>query len=605
MVKAPVFVVLSPGGAATAHKLREALGEGEIHGARGRVDGVDVGFDDAMTHLADLFADGFPIVGLCAAGILIRALAPKLADKRTEPPVLALAEDGSAVVPLIGGHRGANELAGRLGEVLGITPVITTAGDARFGLALDDPPEGWVLANPQHARPVMAALLGGEKARLEGDAPWLAESRLPLEDDGKIALVATGRRVAGEADRLVYHPKVLALGVGCERGCEEEELIFLVEDVLARHDLAAAACAMVCTLDLKADEPAIHGLAGHLGVPARFFAKEALETETERLANPSQTVLREVGIAGVAEAAALAAAGPQGTLIVEKSKSKRATCAVAKAEKPLDPATIGRARGRLSVVGVGPGGPGWLSPEAARLLRQASDWVGYGAYLELGAGLAAGKRLHCFALGEEETRARRALELAGQGRNVALVSSGDPGIYAMAALVYELIDPATKSDIGDAARRAEIIVAPGISAFQAAAARAGAPLGHDFCAISLSDLLTPWEMIERRIGAAAEGDFAVAFYNPRSKRRKDQLDRAIAILKQYRPPQTPVIIAASLGRAEERMTVTTLARFDSRPVDMLTLVIVGASTTSAFEGGDGRMRVYTPRGYARKREQAS
>jgi len=673
MVKAPVFVVLSPGGAATARRLREALGEGEIHGASGRVDGVDAHFDDTMTHLAGLFADRSPIVGLCAAGILIRALARLLLDKRAEPPVVAVAENGTAVVPLLGGHRGANELAGRIGAALGIAPAITTASDARFGLALDDPPEGWVLANPQDAKPVMAALLAGQSARIEGNAPWLAESGLPLSGDGTIALVATERRVAGGPDRLVYHPKVLALGVGCERGCDGEELISLVETVLAGNDLAAAAVALVGSLDIKADEPAIHTLAAHLGVPARFFASQALEAETPRLVNPSEAVLREVGVAGVAEAAALAAVGPQGTLVVEKVKSKRATCAVARAQRALDPVQIGRARGRLSIVGIGPGAASWLSPEAEHLLRAADDWVGYGAYLDLAAGLtgvssvevgspphpATGKarafvgalapperplrltpdpssplanpvhpsppqggegrvrgwsdpiegrfggvRLHRFALGEEEARARHALELAGQGRDVALVSSGDPGIYAMAALVYELLDPMTESGIGDAARRAEIIVAPGISAFQAAAARAGAPLGHDFCLISLSDLLTPWGVIESRVRAAAKADFAVCFYNPRSKRRRDPLDRAMAILRQHRSPQTPVVVAAHLGREKEHVTVTTLDAFDAEAVDMTTLVIVGASTTRAFRRGDADA-VYTPRGYAKKREGAA
>jgi cobalt-precorrin 5A hydrolase / cobalt-factor III methyltransferase / precorrin-3B C17-methyltransferase len=605
MVKAPVFVALSPGGAATARKLREALGEGEIHGASGRVDGVDAQFDDTMTHLAGLFADGFPIVGLCAAGILVRAVASQLADKRDEPPVVAVAEDGSAVVPLIGGHRGANDLARRIAAALRVAPAITTAGDARFGLALNEPPEGWVLANPQDAKPVMAALIGGETARLDGDAPWLVESRLPFSNDGKIALTATDRRRTGSSRNLVYHPKILALGVGCERGCEGREMIALAESVLAGNDLAEGAVGLVASFEIKADEPAIHALAGHFGVPARFFGKKALAAETPRLFNPSDMVLREVGVAGVAEGAALAAAGPGGMLIVEKTKSKRATCAIARAAAPLDPAKVGHARGRLSIVGIGPGGAGWISPEAARLLRAADDWVGYGAYLDLASGLAAGKRLHRFALGEEEARAHLALELAGEGREVALVSSGDPGIYAMATLVYEMLDPATKHGIGDAARRAEIVVAPGISAFQAAAARAGAPLGHDFCAISLSDLLTPWEVIEGRIHAAAEGDFAIAFYNPRSRRRKDQLDRAMAILKQHRPPQTPVVVAGYLGREKEHVTVRALQRFDSADVDMTTLVLVGASTTRAFARGDGSAAVYTPRGYARKREATS
>lgn len=594
------IVVLGPSGLATARVLEGALPHASIHGLKGRVTECDVTFEKTMSHLAELFEAGTPIVGLCASGILIRALGSLLADKQEEPPVIAVAEDGSAVVPLLGGHHGANALAREVADALGVLPAITTGGDVRFGVALDAPPQGWVLANPEHAKDVMASLLAGAHARIIGDAPWVEQSRLPMAKDGEIELVVTHNIEQGSPSKLIYHPKRLALGVGCERGCEPGELIELVVKTLAEHNLVPGAIAIVGSLDLKADETAMHALADHVGAPARFFSVDELNAEAPRLKNPSEIVLREVGCPGVAEGAALASVGKQGSLIVEKTKSLRATCAIALAEAPIIAASLGRARGHLAVVGIGPGGAAWRSAEAVSLLRAATDWVGYGLYLDLISDLSRDTREHRFDLGQEEVRVRRALELAAEGRDVALVCSGDPGIYAMASLVFELLDTGSSgAPVSDAARRVEVTIAPGISALQAAAARAGAPLGHDFCAISLSDLLTPWEAIERRLQAAADGDFVVAFYNPKSRRRKDQLGKAIAILSAQRPGTTPVIIAASLGRPEEQITAIDIDRFDPEQVDMLSIVIVGSSATRSLTKTT-RSRIYTPRGYEAK-----
>jgi cobalt-precorrin 5A hydrolase/precorrin-3B C17-methyltransferase len=189
------------------------------------------------------------------------------------------------------------------------------------------------------------------------------------------------------------------------------------------------------------------------------------------------------------------------------------------------------------------------------------------------------------------------LEQAGQGKNVALVCSGDAGIYAMGALVFELL---ADGGLSDAAKRIGIEVSPGISALQAAAARAGAPLGHDFCTISLSDLLTPWEAIQMRVKAAAEGDFVIAFYNPVSKRRRTQLEYAKGVLLEHRPTDTPVILATNLGREGELVRVVPLSELDINEVDMLTVVIVGSSETQTVKTGDGKTWVYTPRGYSAK-----
>ena len=562
-------------------------------------------FTDTATHIRSLFESGQPIVGVCASGILIRILAPLLSDKRDEPPVLAVSEDGASVVPLLGGHRGANELAQRIAAALGGHAGITTAGDNRFGVALDAPPERWTLANPDDAKSVMAALLAGATARIDGDAPWLAESRLPFVAESEIRLVATTRTIAGDDRTLIYHPRRLAIGIGCERNADPGEAIDLVRRALEDAGLAPLSVALVVSIDLKADEPAVLTAAANLGVPARFFTAAALEAETPRLKNPSDAVFREVGCHGVAEGAALSAAGANGTLLVAKRKSARVTCAIAEAQSVIDPRTVGRARGKLSVVGIGPGSSDWLTPEAKRLLEECDAAVGYSLYLDLIAPLIAHAERFDSKLGSEETRVRQALSLAAEGHSVALVSSGDAGIYAMAALVFEVLD----SNGGDSfsheraeasARRIEIVVAPGISAMQAAAARIGAPLGHDFCAISLSDLLTPWETIEARIRAAAEGDFVIACYNPVSERRRTQLAAAKAILLRHRSPNTPVVLAKNLGRDGETVTTITLEKLEVDMVDMLTLVLVGASTTRMV-AASGRAWAYTPRGYEKKR----
>ncbi|MGF1612024.1 MAG: precorrin-3B C(17)-methyltransferase [Kiloniellales bacterium] len=604
-VTAPVLLVLTDRGLALARRLQSVLPGAEVCGPRrlgaGRADAADATFTSVTEELQALFNAGRPIVGLCAAGILIRALAPLLRDKTAEPPVVAVAEDGSAVVPLLGGHHGANALAQRVGEVLAIAAAITTTGDRRFGVALDSPPPGWRLANAGHYKDFAAALLAGKCVRLEGEAPWLRDSSLPFADDATLTIRVTDRAHEGSPQTLIYHPAMLAIGVGCERGAEPDEVIGLLRATLDEAGLAEGAVAGVFSIDLKSDEPAIAAAAEALGVPLRFFDAATLEAERDRLANPSDLVFREVGCHGVAEGAALAAVGREGALVVAKTKSTRATCAVAQAPAPFDATTVGRGRGGLAVVGLGPGDAAWRTPEAEAALRRATDLVGYTLYLDLLGPLAAGKARHAYGLGEEQARVRAAFDLAAQGRDVALVCSGDPGIYAMAALVFEELERSARADWS----RVAVSVVPGISALQAAAARIGAPLGHDFCAVSLSDLLTPAAVIEARLHAAAEGDFVVALYNPVSQRRTRLIGRAAAILSKHRPADTPVVLARNLGREGEQVRVIRLDELSSDQLDMLTVVLVGSSATRRVARGDGGCWVYTPRGYAAKATQGT
>jgi cobalt-precorrin 5A hydrolase / precorrin-3B C17-methyltransferase len=594
----PIIIVVSAGGLDLARRLADSLNQATVHGLAGRADGADETFTDTMAHLRGVFTQGRPIIGICAAGILIRALAPVLKDKSTEPPVLAVAEDGSAVVPLLGGHNGANRLAGELAEALGVVAAITTAGDVKLGVALDDPPPGWRVGNRVAAKPVAAALLAGEPVGLNiecGDAAWLLQSNLTFSDDAETSITITHRDDGGDNERLVLHPPVLALGLGCERDCAPNELIDLAVTTLAEAGLSPKAVACVASVDLKADEAAVHAVAAHLGVPARFFPVSELEAQTPRLANPSDVVFAEVGCHGVAEGAALVGTGVEGELIVQKHKSKRATCAIGMVSGGIDAATIGRARGRLSVVGIGPGADGWRTPAVSQALAGADEVVGYGLYLDLIAGVIGDKPRHDSRLSEEEARVRIALERAAEGLDVALVCSGDAGIYALATLVFELLDREDKPEWN----RLDIRIEPGVSAIQAAASRIGAPIGHDFCTVSLSDLLTPWEVIENRLQAAASGDFIVALYNPVSKRRRHQLIAARDAMLVHRPGETPVILGRNLGREEESLEVIRLDELEPDRVDMLTLVLIGNRQTRHITRGQ-RQWVYTPRGYASK-----
>ena len=580
----PAIVTFAASGAETAARLAPLIGADVHHcGYNG---------EDGKLLLPRLFAEGRPIVGVCAAGILIRLLAPSLGDKQSEPPVLAISQDGTQVVPLLGGHHGANRLAREIAAHLGGSAALTTASDAKFTRGLDEPPAGYILADPAAAKPAMMALLIGGRLVVDGHAPWLAEAGYPVSSAGTVKIRIDEHATRRERE-LLYHPRTLVAGIGAERGVAADEVIGLIAETLAAHDLAPQALAALATIDIKSDEAAFHTAAAHFAVPLRIFTAAELNQERYRLLNPSPIVEAETGTPGVAEAAALKA----GSLLVEKRKSQRATCAIGRAKAPIDPLSLGRAPGLLHVVGIGPGDRASRSAAAVAALDAATDWVGYDLYLDLIADLRLGQEEHRFLLGDEEARVRHALELAATGKTVALVCSGDAQIYAMASLVFELIEAVGARKVSESARRVAVDIHPGISAFQAASAAAGALIGHDFACVSLSDLLTPSDTIRQRLAAAASGDFVTALYNPRSQRRTDLIEHARTLFLAHRRPETPVIVASSLGRPAEQVTVTTLAAFDPTTVDMLTIVLIGASTSRAVKRGDGKTIAFTPRGY--------
>jgi cobalt-precorrin 5A hydrolase/precorrin-3B C17-methyltransferase len=510
------------------------------------------------------------LVCFLATGAVVRLVAPLLGDKASDPGIVCVDEGGRFAVSLVGGHGGgANALAGEVGELLGAEPVVTTATDAVGVPGLDTlgfPVEGDVAG-------VTRAMLDGEPVRLEAEVAWPLPA-LRVADGGTYAVRLTDRAVVPGEHEVVLCPPSLVVGVGASKGAPVEEVLGLVQGALRDAGLSVRGVAELATVDAKAGEPGIVGAAERLGVPVVTYSAERLARVT--VPNPSDAPLTAVGTPSVAEAAALVRGGE---LLVPKRRSERAdgrpamvTCAVVR--RP--------GRGRLAVVGLGPGARDLLTPRARAELRRASVLVGLDQYVDqIRDLLRPGTRILESGLGAEEERARTAVAEARRGLAVALVGSGDAGVYAMAS-------PA----LAEASDDIDVVGVPGVTAALAAGAVLGAPLGHDHVSISLSDLHTPWDVIERRVRAAAEADIVVTFYNPRSRGRDWQLAKALSILAEHRAPTTPVGAVRNASRPDESSRLTTLDCLDPATVDMMTVVTVGNTATREIAG-----RMVTPRGY--------
>lgn len=465
-MKPPAIVILGEKSVPIARQVQIALPEAVIYGLASRTQSADIAYENFSNLVRKLFQERTPIIGVCATGILIRIVAPLLQNKWEEPPLLAIAEDGSAVVPLLGGLQGVNDLARQIGLVLQVSPAITTTGEIRFRTTLLSPPKGYRLLNPDDAKGFIADLLAGNSVKLVGEADWLSDSQLPFSSEGNLTIV-----------------------------------------------------------------------------------------------------------------------------IVDKNRQNvtpSPTCLVYQVEE------WGVKKGKLSVVGTGPGSPEWMSPQVRQVLLSATDWVGYKTYLDLVEYLRKPHIIrHESDNRVELERAAMALNLATEGRAVVLVSSGDPGIYAMAAAIFEVLERKPQPQW----EKVEIQVCSGISAMQAAAAAVGAPLGHDFCVISLSNILKPWDVIADRLSLAAQADLAIALYNPVSQERTWQLAKAKEILLQWRKPETPIVLARNLGRPGQQVTIKSLVDLAIADANMRTVILIGSSQTRIVKQGNKIQWLYTPRYY--------
>ena len=562
-MNAPAIVILGSGALATARRLQQCYPQALIHGLAERVTDVDRSYQDFGATLRQLYQQDTPIIALCAAGIVIRSLAPVLLEKGAEPPVLAVAEDGSAVVPLLGGLAGVNVLAREIAAGLGIAAAITTSGELRFGTCLLNPPSGYALANLELGKRFVSDLLAGERVRVEGAAPWLADARLPEDAQARLTIHVGSDARHPSADELLIHPRNVLVAVNAA----QPELADAVRDALQRRGIALPSLAGLLADERDMADPVLHEAAAALAVPLRFAA--------------AQGSLAQLALQAVPQSSPIA--------IGEH-------LAIAVADEPLDIASIGLPRGRLAVIGLGPGAADLMVPAVKAELARANDVLGYETYVRMAGPFRADQVLHCTDNREEMQRARHAFELAAQGRSVVVVSSGDPGVFAMAAAVLEALHESTDPRW----HAVELEMLPGVSASLATAAQAGAPLGHDFCVLSLSDNLKPWAIIEKRLDLACQADLALAFYNPISRSRPWQLGKALEIVRQHRAPNTPIVLGRDIGRPGQTLRVITLGELTPELVDMRTMVLVGSSTTCTFAKAAGGTWVYTPRWYGSK-----
>ncbi|KIF56390.1 MULTISPECIES: precorrin-3B C(17)-methyltransferase [Pseudomonas] len=559
----PAIVILGQGALATARRLQQVYPGAKIHGLNGRVEGADLTYSEFGATLRELYQQDTPIIALCAAGIVIRTLAPLLLEKGAEPPVLAVAEDGSAVVPLLGGLGGVNVMAREIAAALEVAAAITTSGELRFGTCLLNPPGGYALGDLEQGKRFVSDLLAGHSVRIDGAAPWLEQAQLPEDPQAQRSIHVGSDARAASASELLIYPRSVAVAVAADVA----GLPDAIRDALQQAGVAIQSLACLVAADTQMASPALREAALELAVPLRFVAPVSDIGELVRDAVPDARII-----------------------------TTSRDIAIAVAEQPLDVSQVGRPRGRLAVIGLGPGAAELMVPAVKAELARATDVLGYETYVRMAGPFRDDQVQHCTDNREEMQRARHAFRLAAQGRSVIVVSSGDPGVFAMAAAVLEALHESTDP----AWHSVDLEILPGVSASLATAAQAGAPLGHDFCVMSLSDNLKPWSIIEKRLDLAAEADLALAFYNPISRARPWQLGRALEIVAHHRVPQTPVVLGRDIGRPGQTLRVTTLGALTPEQVDMRTMVLIGSSTTCTFPRAEGGEWVYTPRWYGEK-----
>ena len=621
--------------------------------------------------LSTLWPETKGFIFCLAAGAVVRLIAPLLQGKTVDPAIVVIDEAGQFAISLCSGHQGgADRLAQLVARQLGATPVLTGAANHSGlpGVDVLGLPLGWqrgegdwtgVSAAIARQVPVQVIQSAGstlwqtqlpaghsfrfspDPARFDNDRPapetTAPETTAPettawnpAEPQARIWISPQKQPIdpASSLPEVQWHPRLLWVGIGCERGTPKIAIEAAIQQVCQQQQLAEAAIAGIATLELKADEVGLLELCRDRNWPLRCFPADTLRAVP--VPTPSPIVNAEVGTPSVAEAAAILAAQPSSLKIFQnisyenstqlktqnisfgdasrfwnaegytKLKTQNSltvpkqifrleghpgavTVAIAQAEQEYTGRT-----GSLFLVGIGPGQLDQMTPAAQTAIVQADAVVGYQRYMDLISSLLRpGQITVALPITQERQRAERAIALAQWGLTVAVISSGDCGIYGMAGLVLEELQAQ-----GWDGKTPTVQVFPGISALQAAAARVGAPLMHDFCAISLSDLLAPWDVIETRLTAAAAADFVTALYNPRSQTRTHQIVRAQEIFLQHRPPDTPVAAVRAAYRTDEHITLTTLDRLLDAPIDMVTTVLIGNKSTRLHANW-----IIVPRGY--------
>ena len=556
--------------------------------------------------LASFVEEGFrnydALIFIGACGIAVRAIAPYIKDKLTDKPVLVMDEKKQNIIPILAGHvGGANRLTQYISDLTGIRPVITTATDLNHKLAVDlfATENGLLIEKREGIATVSAKALNNETITIsiegneyDGTLPSCFKL-VPYEDKGPTDVLITEDKKRKNGT-VVFRQGEIVVGIGCKRGTPAKKIGDFVWNTIKENNIPYYRISAISSIDLKKDEEGLLEFADRTGTPFFTFSAEQLEA-VEGDFKSSDFVKDVTGVDNVCERAAMAAAGEGGKLILGKTCGDGITIAVARRKNRIVFATsdtqyrdyytdtVKEDKNIIYVVGMGPGEEKSMTSKALSVLEKCDAIIGYTVYLDLLPERFKRKELLSTPMRREKERCVLAFEKASEGKAVAMICSGDAGIYGMASLIYE---------IGEKYPETEVEVIPGITAASSGAAVLGAPLNHDFCVISLSDLLTPWEKIEARLKAAAAGDFAIAIYNPSSKKRKDYLKKACEILLCYIEPERPCGYVRNIGRENEELTYCNLEELKDKEVDMFTTVFIGNSETEMICG-----KLVTKRGY--------
>ncbi|MCH5276971.1 MAG: precorrin-4 C(11)-methyltransferase [Desulfovibrionaceae bacterium] len=568
-------------------------------------DVVHVPGQDFRARFASLWDQYDAHIFIGAAGIAVRAIAPLLRDKASDPAVLACPENGAHVISLCAGHLGgANRLARRVARLSGGQAVISTATDVRDLPAFDEAAarEQARILNTESIKALNAALLDGIPIAFCGPRPifdrhFAASGRVIFVDDPRhitqshVVLWDRDAALPQAVCRLDVSSRAFVLGIGCRRGADPQTLRLAAERFLAEHGLNPGSLAALASCDIKTDEAAILDLGRTWAVPVNFHA--AADLDAVPVPTASERVRDKVGTASVCEAACLLSAGWGGSgrprLHAPKTVRGDVTLALARLPHRASSGAEPGSPGSVTVVGLGSGSPGQITPEADAALRRCDTVAGYGPYVDFIRGRIAGKPVIQSGMRGEMERCRASLEEALAGREVCMVCSGDPGILAMAGLLYELrLREARFADI-------PIRVLPGITAASIAAAALGAPLQNGFCLVSLSDLLVPADEVRQNLRAAARSALPAVLYNPAGRKRRDLLHEALLIFREQRGGEVPCAWVKNAGRPGESAWTGTLADFPADDVDMSTVVILGGPRTRLNHGV-----LYEARGYMEK-----
>ncbi len=541
------------------------------------------------------------IIFIGSVGASIRLISPLLSSKDKDPGVVVIDKKGSKIVPIIGAHQSnIQNIAFQICNLFGGEIIETNNSIDQNYLNIDSFGNqwGWKRSGDIKDWSKLVIKQSNNKeifcSQLSGNNLWknsAAGNTIKHLSDKDYEKKKSSFHISVFGNhKNTWHPPTLWIGLGCERNTSKELIEDSLQKFLTTNNLSLLSIAGFATIDLKKDEQAILEISKEKNLPIKFFTSQ--ELSTINTPNPSNVVLNEIGTPSVAEASCILAAGQGSKLLKEKkifkstdsSKSTfgAVTIAVCESKNQYSPLT-----GEIHVVGSGPGDISYLTNDARKALSKCSIWIGYKMYLDLIKPLKRKDQVMIESnLTEEKERCEKAIKLAEEGIKVALISSGDAGFYGMAGLLLELIQKVNKDF------RPSFEVHPGISSMQLAAALGGAPLMNDFCSISLSDKLTPWKSIEKRIAGALLGDFVIAIFNPQSRDRNWQLKRAIELCLGYRPGNTPVLVGRQVGRENQSKSFFSLDSMPFQDIDMLSIIIIGNSKTTLVD------EIFlTPRGY--------